>query len=80
MKTDYSEAKEVKFQRRAKKVFYMALYTVNEGFWMNSIMVESEQEAIDSVKYIKDVSRVRVIKIELPVLTFPENIDIGETE
>ena len=76
METDFGKAEEVKISTTGKQIKYMPFYTTDQMFWMNGCMWDSEQEAIDSVKYDSTITRLRVMKIELPVLNVPENIDV----
>lgn len=79
MDIDYGTAKEVKINRTGTQVSYMPFYTIDqsESCWMNGCLWNSEQEAIDSVKYDNTIRRLRIMKIELPVLNVSENVEIG---
>ena len=79
MDIDYGTAKEVKINRTGTQVSYMPFYTTDqdESFWLNGCLWGSEQEAIDSVKYNNAIVRLRVMKVELPILNVSENVEIG---
>ena len=76
MDTDYGTAKEVKIKRIGTQVSYMPFYTSDSTCWMNGCLWQTEQEAIDSVKYDSTITRLRIMKIELPTLNVRVNVDI----
>lgn len=76
METDYGTAEEVKIKRAGTQVSYMPFYTSDNAHWMNGCLWQTEQEAIDSVKYDTTITRLRVMKIELPTLNVQDGIDI----
>ena len=77
MDIDYGTAKEVKISRTGAQVRYMPFYTIDDGYWLNGCLWCSEQEAIDSVKYDSTIKRLRIMKVELPILNVNENVEIG---
>ncbi len=76
METDFGTAKEVKIKRTGTQVGYMPFYTHDQTFWMNGCLWQTEQEAIDSVKYDSLITRLRIMKVELPVLNVNEDVEI----
>ncbi len=76
METDFGTAKEVKIKRVGTQVSYMPFYTSDNACWMNGCLWQTEQEAIDSVKYDATITRLRIMKIELPTLNVKDNVDI----
>ena len=76
METDFGIAKEVKIKRVGTQVSYMPFYTSDNTYWMNGCLWQTEQEAIDSVKYDTTMTRLRIMKIELPTLNVQDSVDI----
>ena len=77
MDIDYGTAKEVRINRTGTQVSYMPFYTIDDTYWMNGCLWDSEQGAIDSVKYDSTIKRLRIMKVELPILNVNENVEIG---
>lgn len=76
MEIDYGTAKEVKIKRNGTQVSYIPFYTYDNHCWLNGCLWNTEQEAIDSVKFDELVLRVRIMKVELPTLNVKEGVDI----
>lgn len=76
MEVDFSTAQKVEIKRVKDKTFYLPLYTSDKRFWCSGCLAESEQEALDSVKYYGDVQTIRVFKITLPIASVPDEIEI----
>lgn len=76
METDYGTAEEIKIKRVETQVSYMPFFTSDNTNWMSGCLWRTEQEAIDSVKYYPLITRLRIMKIELPSLNVEDNVDI----
>lgn len=75
MKVEYVTAQKVPLKKFKEEAQYLALYTTDQTFWMCGCLCDSEQQAIDNVKYLNDATMIRVIKIDLPILKIPEHIE-----
>ena len=76
MEIDYGTAKEVEIKRVVTQISYMPFFTSDNAYWMSGCLWQTEQEAIDSVKFYPLITRLRIMKIELPTLNVEDNVDI----
>lgn len=75
MEVEYVTAQKVPLKRFKEETKYLAFYTTDQTFWMCGCLCDTEQQAVDNVKYLSDATMIRVIKIDLPILKIPERIE-----
>jgi len=82
MEIDFGTAKKVKIKRYGTRTYYVPFYTFScESAWFCGGNYDTEEKAIDSVKYYHTkTARLRVMKVELPVLNVADNVEIGESD
>ena len=80
MEIDFGTAKKVNIKRYGTITYYVPFYTFScESAWFSGSTYDTEEKAMDSVKYYHTkATRLRVVKVELPVLNVADNIEIGE--